>query len=642
MALQLTIRSRLFGLAAAALVFVTAVSATGYWGLTSLEQSTTDLAAIGGAIRSHIEAGVFNDLTRADLLAIFKAKDQDPDRGVEDLKNHNQLLRARIEATRALVSDPAIRVPLDEEKRMVEQYAQTGEQVANLLVHTPAEAPSHMLAYLQMYKDLQVKIEETNELLTRTAKAAELGAKRTVSRAMRVMFAICGLSMVLLVLGSFILVRDISNSLQRLIHMIRDIAEGEGDITRRLDVANQFRADELGEVSQLFNRFMDKLQEILRGIVAHTYKLNLASQQLLEANQQITLNSEKTAGQSKSVSRAAQQVTENLNSLSRGAGEMTTTIQRISGNAQQAAKVASSAVDAAQSANGTMKSLGKSSDEIGMVIKVITSIAQQTNLLALNATIEAARAGEAGKGFAVVANEVKELARQTAKATSDIGGTIIAIQEDTRRAVTAIESVGGVIKEIDDISGTIAVAVEQQGSTTTDMTRDAGEAARSAGDISLHINGVAQAAEGTLSRAHESEKAAYELATIAKELDALIRRFRIERGERRVEMVLPVRLTAVDVKGHTVDRQVMTTDFSHSGVQINGVNADLRMGAEVSLSRLGKTQKYRIHWVGEESAGLGGHIGLSSTERDASLWDDILGVPVHSEEARQEDLVAAH
>jgi methyl-accepting chemotaxis protein len=112
------------------------------------------------------------------------------------------------------------------------------------------------------------------------------------------------------------------------------------------------------------------------------------------------------------------------------------------------------------------------------VIKVITSIAQQTNLLALNATIEAARAGEAGKGFAVVANEVKELAKQTAKATEDISRKIEAIQGDTKGAVEAIAQIGKIINQINDIQNTIASAVEEQTATTSEISRNVAEAAR--------------------------------------------------------------------------------------------------------------------------------------------------------------------
>src|ERR1022692_3793657 len=127
--------------------------------------------------------------------------------------------------------------------------------------------------------------------------------------------------------------------------------------------------------------------------------------------------------------------------------------------------------------------LGESSAEIGQVIKVITSIAQQTNLLALNATIEAARAGEAGKGFAVVANEVKELAKETAKATEDISLKIEAIQTDTKGAVDAIAEISAIINQINDLQNTIASAVEEQSATTNEIGRNIAEASKGSTEI---------------------------------------------------------------------------------------------------------------------------------------------------------------
>ncbi len=192
-----------------------------------------------------------------------------------------------------------------------------------------------------------------------------------------------------------------------------------------------------------------------RAATSHRGKRNglaSSSEELTAVSQQMAGNAEETATQANVVSAASEQVSRNVSSVASASEEMQASIREIAKNANESARVAKNAVSVAHSTNETVKKLGESSQEIGNVIKVITSIAQQTNLLALNATIEAARAGEAGKGFAVVANEVKELAKQTAKATEDIGQKIEAIQGDTKGAVKAIEEIGTIINQINDIS----------------------------------------------------------------------------------------------------------------------------------------------------------------------------------------------
>jgi len=312
----------------------------------------------------------------------------------------------------------------------MEKYQSAIDAFSKAAASNPSTPPDD--ATFQLYQALQAKIEDTGEQLEADGKLEAASSTLRASRAAHLILVICGASLLIMIFVSATLVRRITRSLDRLRHMIQDISEGEGDVTKRLEVAGGFGDDELGEASRLFIRFMDKLQEILREVVSQTGQLTSASQQLLEASKQIRINSGETATQSSPASHVTQQVTQNLNSLSNGVSEMTSTIQRIARNAQEAAKVVSSAVEAADAADSTVAKLGQSSEETGVVIKVITSIAEQTNLLALNATIEAARAGEAGKGFAVVANEVKELAKQTARATEEIGGKISAIQADAK------------------------------------------------------------------------------------------------------------------------------------------------------------------------------------------------------------------
>ncbi len=265
----------------------------------------------------------------------------------------------------------------------------------------------------------------------------------------------------------------------------------------------------------------ERLKETFAGVTQNAQGLSSASEELAANSQQMVSNAEETATQAGVVSAAAEQVSKNVQTVATGTEEMSASIKEIAKNAQDAAKVAAAAVKAAETTNATVTKLGESSAEIGKVIKVITSIAQQTNLLALNATIEAARAGEAGKGFAVVANEVKELAKETAKATEDISQKIEAIQSDTKSAVTAIAEISTVINKISDYQNTIASAVEEQTATTNEISRNVAEAAKGSTEIAQNITGVAQAAKSTTAGANDAQKASAELARMAAALQEL-------------------------------------------------------------------------------------------------------------------------
>jgi methyl-accepting chemotaxis protein len=181
----------------------------------------------------------------------------------------------------------------------------------------------------------------------------------------------------------------------------------------------------------------------------------------------------------------------------------------------------------------------ESSERIGTVIELISSIAEQTNLLALNATIEAARAGDAGKGFAVVANEVKELARKTARATTDISDQVATMQADTASAVTAITDISSTVAKVSDFQSNIAAAVEEQTATTNEISRSVSDAAVGSGEIASNVDGVAVAAQSTSEGAASAQQAAAELAGLAGDLQVLIAAFRVGSQGYRPEQSTP-------------------------------------------------------------------------------------------------------
>jgi methyl-accepting chemotaxis protein len=324
------------------------------------------------------------------------------------------------------------------------------------------------------------------------------------------------------------IVQGINDTLDAVVKPIRAASEVLGriankDLTARLE--GDFRGD-FARLQEDLNRMAADLRESVRTFGQSSQTLASSSEELTAVSQQMVGNAEETATQANVVSAASEQVSTNVSSVASAAEEMQASIREIARHANEAAKVARNAVSVAEATNETVKKLGESSQEIGNVIKVITSIAQQTNLLALNATIEAARAGEAGKGFAVVANEVKELAKQTAKATEEIGRKIEAIQADTKGAVQAIGEISAIINQINDISNSIAAAVEEQTVTTNEIGRSVTEAAKGVGDIAKNIGGVAEAARNTTQGAGETLKAAQELSQMAARLQALVSEFR--------------------------------------------------------------------------------------------------------------------
>ncbi|MFK8082795.1 MAG: methyl-accepting chemotaxis protein [Granulosicoccus sp.] len=311
---------------------------------------------------------------------------------------------------------------------------------------------------------------------------------------------------------------------KRIGNMLESVdAASRGDLTQPIDltVAN----DDLGRIAVALDGLFTQLRCSFNDIDNSARSVSSAAEEINEMGQAISQASVKNAEMTESASARAISVSKSAETAASATAEMTSSVMEIAQNTNNAVQTANEAVDLVASTGASIKTLSESSAGIGSVIKVITSIAEQTNLLALNATIEAARAGDAGKGFAVVANEVKELAKGTAKATEEIESRIESIQADTQVAVGAIEDVSMIVSAISESQSSIAAALEQQKATSNELHRTIASASEDNMAITGVIKEVADQSQHSQTAANTVHSSAERLASHAAVLQQLMSRY---------------------------------------------------------------------------------------------------------------------
>jgi len=354
------------------------------------------------------------------------------------------------------------------------------------------------------------------------------------------------------ILLTFLIVRTVTRPIKRIGDRLKDIAEGEGDLTMRLQVNSR---DEAGEMARWFNHFIEKLQKIIGEIAKDAENLNTSSVDLSAISRQMSANAEQTSEKSQAVNTAAddmnvsmkaiastmEQASDNISLVAVSSEEMTATINEIAKNAETARTSTENAVKVAKDASEKVSDLGEIALEINKVTEVITEISDKTNLLALNATIEAARAGEAGKGFAVVANEIKDLAKQTSDATLDIKGKIERIQSSTDGTVETITQISTQIDQINEVVSIIASAIEEQSVTTKEIARNVTQASDGIQSVNNNIaqsSMVSQSIADEIGQVNQSSSeisassvqindSADTLADLAAQLKTMVSKFKI-------------------------------------------------------------------------------------------------------------------
>ena len=390
------------------------------------------------------------------------------------------------------------------------------------------------------------------ESVSKEAKEGDAAydAKTSSIKFLAILFPI--IALVLASAAAYYITRLVVQPIVATTAMLKDIAQGEGDLTKRIPITSK---DETGELSQWFNTFVEKLQAIIKNISVSTSSVSSTSEELAVISKQIAGNADEMTSRSSTVASASEETTATVTGISAASEEMSASVvniasaieemsaslNEVSKNCQKESQVAANANKQTQTTKEQMVRLSAASNQIGRVVEVINKIANQTNLLALNATIEAASAGDAGKGFAVVASEVKELAKQTAQATDEISKQIVDMQENTSGSLKAIEQIANIVGEIDLISQSIVSSVEEQSTTVSEIARNIGgasdtskeiarsvtESAKGLSEVSTNIQGVNRSAMETAKGVSQIRTSATDLARAAGDLQKIVSQFKV-------------------------------------------------------------------------------------------------------------------
>jgi len=528
-----------------AILLLVTISGASYWGLGKLSWFISDISESDAALAEYAQSSRadINILRRNEknlFIAIgdtFSTEEFKKRWDAASVHTHESL-----EAMNKLVETPKDKETISTIKKNLDAYEagfrSVYEQIQAGKVTTAQGGNEAIDPYVKPAKLTETMVNEFSVQMDKRMQEMVKEAEGTAKKVQLTVLLLAAIASLFAVIAAILIIRSITKPLALFLERTTDIAQGEGDLTKRLEVNG---SDEIAQISRMFNLFIEKLHGIISQISSTSTQVAASSSQLNSTAERIATGAEEVAAQASTVATAGEEMSATSGDIAQNCQMAAEGAQRASQSAGNGAVVVERTVAVmgqiaakVQESAKTVESLGDRSDQIGAIIGTIEDIADQTNLLALNAAIEAARAGEQGRGFAVVADEVRALAERTTRATKEIGEMIKAIQRETKGAVAAMEqgvqqveagtveaaksgdALRDILEQVNDVAmqvNQIATAAEEQTATTS--------------EISNNMMQITQVVQDTASGAHQSATAASQLYGNAEELQRLVRQFKL-------------------------------------------------------------------------------------------------------------------
>ena len=528
-----SIRTRLLALTVVPVIALIVLGGIALWTFGHLTEDLRRADTKVSLVRSHSMMDMMHDALNSDALAALVATTPaEVAQARTDASQHATWFRREVEVIKAARLPPVLRAELVALTPRLDGYVTAVERLIEAAAVDRAQAMALRADLDVRFRDLETANEALGDQIQ--AMGGGVGVVLEAADAGRIwIIVICLVAAIVTISGGILIGRRLVRSMTEAARVLHAIAGG--DVSSRATIDDH---SEVGAMLQSLNTTLDHICDMLATIRDTSREVQCTATEVDQVAAKLGANSQRASHDTANASSGATQASGNVQMVAAATEQIAATIRDVARNAQEAARVAANGVGIASRSNASVARLGLSSNEIGAVVDVITQIAEQTNLLALNATIEAARAGAAGRGFAVVANEIKELAKQTARATEEIRTKIVGIQRDTETAVADIGQIGVVIGQIDGIQQSIASAVAEQATVTSDIGRNLTEVATAADSIARDVAAADQAIRDNVSVAEHATSAAATLGNLSRRLEQAVGAFRV-REKRGSTIVRP-------------------------------------------------------------------------------------------------------